>query len=469
MDILSINTQPDAGSIQAAYRPIYFNVSADALVGSDQPMYADVYFNSLYYKSFIANSIMDDGSGHSIFEFNIMDAAQEFINVYVPQIPTLAVIETSATAPFSEIKAVLVKFRGSTIVDGLLIPNPTIPIQGTATTPPYSGTGTASNIFSIVNASLVPDWKVDATGLNQLETVLDNNRLITVGEIISDTRVYGLTNCPLKPYTLNPDVSIAIDVYKDDHGIFPFVVIEFGTYMSVSRLSRSCTAHLRYFIAGVAYDTVTLTAPNPVTPGCWYIPSGLADIQHINPTLVALLTNVDNDAYYRVYLRDEDSGSVVVWSPLYHCKNTATERVRLWFQNMYGQFEQISFVRTSKVHKVTSGEQFRPYLETFTGIAPNDANAYQLTGRSRYNVRGQDEITLTTVVNEIMLPWLEELMRSGYAYIDTPDSGDSPHMMQSVKIEDATFTVLKSMIEGRYNYEFTVKIVPSLDYITLRN
>lgn len=151
----SFDNSPDANSIWAAYRPIIF----DAIVSGDlttQPViYCDVYFDGIFYKT-LSKTVLLAGTTDT-FRFDIQDAAQEYLGSFIGENGGGGIV----VAP-PLVTAAFVKIRGSSYdVDGFIIPDPAIPIQGTGNTSPTAGGGSASATFYIVNATLQHEQSQD--------------------------------------------------------------------------------------------------------------------------------------------------------------------------------------------------------------------------------------------------------------------------------------------------------------------
>lgn len=479
MDIGGIAIQPASDSLLVAYRPIYFQVYANALVGPEQPMYADVYLaidgSGIFYKTFTSFSTFNVGGTNSVFEFDIQDAFQEFLSTYIPTVTLPNIIPAVDAAGFQFSMGAIeaqVYFRGSTYSGDVLIPNPVVPRQGTTTTPAIPGSGTPSNAFIVLNGTLPPNYINDIYGgLNSPETILQ--ALVPFTPPLSDQRVYGLSNLPLNP---NPGVgivkyNICPEVYASDHGGFPLLILQFGSYSVLDLYSRLCELYLDYWSEGDVIISETLMVPSQLlTRGLWYLPCGLKEIAAFLPGIIPTLLNPNNNMYYRLRLFDVDSGYTCFYSPVYKVRNKGVENKRLWFQNYWGHFEQLSFVRNAEQFKVVSSEQFRPYLQSTD--SPHSQSDLQYTGRQRFNVRTQEETTLVGVFPEPLLPWIKELLGSPFVFMDVDNWTAfplAPVQLRGFKVQDDTFTIRKSVIEGRINYMVSVKLPPTLDTISLRN
>lgn len=159
MPIGSIISQPGANSINAAYRPVVIRVSATRTDADPRPpvVYCDIYFNDLFYKTLSKSKNIALNLTNSEWQFDIQDAAQEYLGKFLADNGESAVVEA---APL--ITKAFCRIRSSGYdSDGFIVPENTAPIQGTGDTPPTSGTGTETNTFYIVNATLQHDDNQD--------------------------------------------------------------------------------------------------------------------------------------------------------------------------------------------------------------------------------------------------------------------------------------------------------------------
>lgn len=152
MPIISIPYQPATSQLLAAYRPVVFKVQATRTDGAAQPPYVscDIYIADVYYKSVIRTAPESITNEYSIFQFDISDALQEYLQ------PDLATLNNSnmLQAPHMSAK-VFCRFRSSGLdSDGFTVEEGTKPVQGTKFTNPVSGTGTQSNTLFAINAAL---------------------------------------------------------------------------------------------------------------------------------------------------------------------------------------------------------------------------------------------------------------------------------------------------------------------------
>ena len=161
MPIVSIYKQPDANSLNAAYRPIMLYCSAlhtlplgpTAFV--PPVVYCDIYFNGVFYKTLTktqASNNPDFASGITpTYEFDIQDAAQEYLRAELPYNGGyLFVYET-----FKSMLSAYCKFRSSGYnSSGFIVSEDIAPVQGTGAKPPVAGTGKQTNTFFILNMAL---------------------------------------------------------------------------------------------------------------------------------------------------------------------------------------------------------------------------------------------------------------------------------------------------------------------------
>lgn len=502
MIAISILVQPEMGAISgstpantwvSAYRPIYFRVMADTLCPPEQPMYCDIYmlYGTIpYYKTITAYSIENMGGTNSIFEFDLQDAYQEWIKTFIPEtfVTSAGILSTytgiGSTATTSIIES-FVRFRGSSFVSGVLVPESPIPVQGTATTPPIAGGGFLSHRFGIVNSTLAPNSLIDNVGgLNELENTLKYYQYIG-GSGYLVNRVYPLSNIPpnlwivpLGSTSLNVRPELCPEVYAGDSGLFPLLAIRFGTYLSFPTDYRNVSLWIHYGNGANQSPSVIKKLINSqlITYGTYYIPYGLKEIESLDPTLIPILTDVNQDYYYYIFLVDDTANKICFFTPTFRARNGAVEKYRLWFQNYYGHFEQVTFLRNTEKHKTTSSEQYTPLpINNFSPLGGADPTKVINSGKKRYNVRVEDEISLTATFSELLMPWLKELMDSPLCMVDVP-KGSAPAMysgtfynLKSYEVIDGSFQTRKTVSEGRTNYVVTIKIRPAQQTIQLRN
>ncbi len=185
--ISSIDIQPAAGKLSAAYSPIIYELTAGDSSGGPTPpvVYCDIYINGVYYRSMTKTQAKTHFSTHSIWSFDVRQAAQEYLKKYLPILGGDQVLEAPAL-----IASIKCKFRASGYDPaGFISPEGITPIQATGNTPAVAGTGTESNESFIVNIAL-------QHGDNKnLETHLGNYK---TGQW--SVNAFPLTHRPLKYY-----------------------------------------------------------------------------------------------------------------------------------------------------------------------------------------------------------------------------------------------------------------------------
>lgn len=152
MPIGTIITQPAANSINAAYRPVIIRTSATRTDADPRPpvVYCDIYFNDVFYKTLSKSKNIQLNVTDSEWQFDIQDAAQEYLGKFLADNGESTIVEATPI-----ITKALCKLRSSGYdSDGFIVQEDTAPVQGTGDTPPTSGTGTSTNTFYIVNATL---------------------------------------------------------------------------------------------------------------------------------------------------------------------------------------------------------------------------------------------------------------------------------------------------------------------------
>lgn len=169
MPIGSIISQPVANGITAAYRPVILRVTATKTNGDPVPpvVYCDIYFNNVFYKTLSKTMYEELNALNSEFQFDLQDAAQEYLMKYLAPNGGSNIYEA---API--ILKAQCRFRSSGIdANGFIATEDMAPVQGTSSSDPVAGTGSGSNIFYIVNATLRHDDNQDlATHLQSYKT-----------------------------------------------------------------------------------------------------------------------------------------------------------------------------------------------------------------------------------------------------------------------------------------------------------
>jgi hypothetical protein len=218
MSIQAIISQPLGDSIYAAYRPVSLTVTATDNTAGGGPVppvvYCDIYFNDVFYKTLSKTQYSATGGSNSNWTFDIQDAAQEYLRKFITAIGDANIIEATTL-----VCKTLCKFRCSGYdTNGFITPDGTAPIQATSSSAAVAGTGTESNVFYIVNATLQHQDSQDlATHLTGFKT-----RTWTADAV---------------PLTHRPD---GYSVLPDDSDTFPVLMISPGIPRTLQLNYRYC-------------------------------------------------------------------------------------------------------------------------------------------------------------------------------------------------------------------------------------
>ncbi len=152
MPIISIISQPATNSLNAAYRPVIFQVRASRTDNTAIPpvVYCDIYFNGTFYKTTDKTQYKVLNTTDSDWQFDIQDACQEIFKKIIGLYGGNSIIKIEEL-----LVQVYCKFRSSGYnSSGFITTENSAPVQGTGTITPVSGTGTQSNNFYLLNTTL---------------------------------------------------------------------------------------------------------------------------------------------------------------------------------------------------------------------------------------------------------------------------------------------------------------------------
>lgn len=164
MPIVAITEQPLANTLQTAYRPIIFKVTANNGSTSIVPVvHCDIYISGVYYKTISKTQYESDNLTNTTWLFDIQDPCQERIKKVLGELGGSTVI--TANDLYLEVEC---KFRSSILnSDGFIQSEQLEPIQGTGTTEPTSGDGLLSNMIYVIAIAIQHDEYQDSqTHLN---------------------------------------------------------------------------------------------------------------------------------------------------------------------------------------------------------------------------------------------------------------------------------------------------------------
>ena len=465
MSLITITTQPSSHSFLAAYSPILFQSYGDNTVVA---CYADVYFGGNYYKTLYNDTpLIDTGAGTNTFNFDIQNACQEDLSAYTP---FLLDNITNTTTDHTMVE-VWVQFRGATLdTNNFLQPETPIPVQATAYTPASSGGGVQSNTFYVINTAL------QFTENQTLETHLTLWRDIHASGFAlhpdARVRVYPLTH------------QIAQDVYADDYAVFPFIVYYNGFAGATDTLpAANYKVVIRLWDAGGFYTDVAIpgtTFGDLTHVNSYLLGTGIANINAILIAASMSPINWDNYGYYHVSIQDISyTNGYLLWTPRYYIRKQHLTKTRLWLQNHFGHYDQISFTERQETftHSSTLKETpFNPFA-----VNPFGNGYFSTMQQARYNVRSSEANTVVVVLNEQQLMLAKELAAAPIAYIEWKKSDtvlalpashpdgrtvyatagqnyvkeDPANNLRAIRIIDAQITTIT--YHHRYQYEVTIQ------------
>lgn len=478
MVVAGIITQPApspyADTLCSAYRNTYFKVYTDSPADATLPVYADIYVGSIagvgtYYKTISSYSIQGLSgvlSGDGMYQFDIQDALQEYIQTYFPELPITDITSAESTDAESMIW-VYVCFRGSAYVGDVLVPEAPIPVQATATTPAVAGGGLQSNSFMVTNSSIIPYYANDIL-FNVPEYVLSQKRLNPL--FAPNTRIYSLSNFPISPrdgvVASAPDPTVTLPQYRGDYGGFPIQIIKWQPDLLLDDYYRNCDVRLIVGNETGTFGLYPITTSAYIGPGVYYVPFGMKEIEGvIGSSAMDTILNSPYKWYGQVAILDLDKGDYAWFSPWFQFMNKVIEETRIAFQNAWGVFEWVSFARSVEGHKSSSSEQYNPIFQNFSST---DARTL---GHKRTSIKANDEFELTATFSEVQMQWIKELIDSPQILIENKDGSlfINERTLLPAKITDSSIVSKKSVKDGRVNYVLTIKLTPAWDYITLRN
>jgi hypothetical protein len=417
--ITAIRSQPDPGALVAAYRPIVFEVEAQATDGGPRPpvVYCDIYVSGVYYKTMTRRVYTEALFTSTVFTFDIQDPLQEVLGKMIGPNGGSSVFH--ATDLY---KTVFCKFRASVMTSGLVVPEGAEPVQGTWNSAPIPGGGFTSNNFTVVNATLQHDDSMS------LETHLSSYKTGTW-----KTNCFPLTHRPQKQ---------KIGTEQSDY--FPMLVSGQVAYLRV-----------RYVFKG-EYDirtaTVSLTAQS-FTRAVLYVPCGPKNL-----TAAFVTLNWNDVLYYYVELLD-DVSAVVGTTTEMHPGACDGESRRIHFVNALGAVDALTLHLTAIDGDIKS--------DSWTGSLGTTFNRSK-HATQRFAVSANRTYTGKTVdYQETEMPWIEELFRSPVSWMEWEGRQGEPDGYIPVVIQDAKFPSQKE--EERYNYEVALQFRLSNETINLRN
>jgi hypothetical protein len=422
MPIVSIISEPASSQLTAAYRPIVLRVRATKTDGTPRPpvVYCDIYFGSVFYKTLSKTQYTTLNTLDSDWEFDIQDAAQEFLK------KALVTFGLSQIAKLDDlITRCFVKFRSSGInTDGFIQTEDTAPVQGTDSTVPVSGTGTQSNEFFILNATLQHEDNQDIT--SHLSTF--------------KRKTWAPNTFPLSHRTDNYLVTPV------DSDFFPIV------YLGSDR-PAFLRLHYRFrnqntWRVAETFTTDIVTSPQSV----YYIPNGPANLH-------PLFSPSFNDIH-EYYLEILDTTSAVIAttnvSRVDACED---DYVRIHFLNRLGAIDAINFKIQERVQETKSDTTERPT----TSPLVKSVHAVR-----RFSVKSNDTYTcLNSDLLEPDMDFVDELFASPLHWIGWLGIEGQPADYIPIVLSDQKNT--KRKLEDRFSYEISIEFKLSHEKFIIRN
>lgn len=468
-----------------AYNPIPYLVQDDGtsgLGGVPPLMYADVYFDGLYYKTLTSTSPLFITGIMSYWLFDIAGICQEYLNTRTPDITSNNYQQTFGSSKYFGASLAFVKFRNSTVdAYGVITPGGTPPVQGTVDTPPVPGDGWVSDTFMVVNGAL------QVTDLIDLENMVKKFRVTGTflqspgspaypQNVDTNYRVYGLS------YLKNGNS------YFNDYGQLPVIFCRHcflgasSTNVSICLmiLNRAGTVLYMNNLGSVVLNDYSI----------YYIPVGIKNLLAMFPGAAGSFAT---GYYYRVGLFDpalvgankfvyaspkyfiqKYDGQIPPVQPLVAAANTP-KHTRLWFQNYLGHYDQLNFIEREETLKVSSLPTEMP-LSSLIGFSTSGSPGDYQSGRSlrsmaRNDVRSNENNVVSGCFQEIDIPFIKQLMASAKVFIEflSPEGGETPPvaMLLPVTIVDGEYSTLT--FEDRYEYRISIKYTMSHENRIVRN
>lgn len=436
---VAIVSGPGNYEIKMAYNPIIINV---VTTGVTPVIFVDVYFAGVYYKTVSANSPDAINGGNGSWAIDISDVCQEFMRSEPPLFATLVGQEQRSNG---SMVMCTVKVRGSSVANGITYPDSPIPLQATMDNAAAGGGG--------MSPQGNPSWVV-INGALQLgqepnpETFLQTN---VRGNVAPGRKVYNM-------YT-NPRLAAG----KNDYMHLP-VYLPLDYYAPPGQPYIPQSTYL-----GILVDNWYYFSPFPLNVtnnAIYYLPAGPKEALAAFTTKAAgaPALNFNTIKSYRLVLDVQGNPLVLgttIWiSRPIRVRSGCGRRFR--FLNWLGHFESISMDEATVDFGVTAArwQQYNP--GDFTSHAR--ANHSQ----RRYNVRANDEITVTGYFEEGDMPFVEQFLSSPTMYEETQATGGQLYgFLRAMVMLDCTVQTAK--VDERWIYEVTVKLQPSVERITMRS
>jgi len=432
MAILSV-IGPTGDTLQAVYKPVTISVFGTGNAG----VFCDVYINNTFYKTQSATvPDMILGGTTQLYYIDIQNTLQEYLRSAAPPLnPGNTVMNAYVTT--GQIVDCFVRVRGSTLTAGLIVPQGPIPVQGTLYTAPVSGGGYQALAFQAVNAALQHEDNQD------LETHL---RYFTCPHS-NGWRIWQLSHW--KRY----------EILDGDFGHIPIVISRLGL-LNTGVPAASATLFM-YVVDqnGVQYPVGDPGGMIFQHSSIYYIPYTRRSLQGL-AGYGLIPWNTISSYQIRLTIGDLSQTAFISW-PIYLEKKEEPERLRIRYMNKAGGYDSINFCYIDIVDKISSdiwqqSRQLMPYSGNKSGF-----------GQQRFNVRSNEQVSVTRDVPERDMPLIQELFESPVSYLEWDGAqGQAPELIP-IRITDTDIQTQKS--ENRHENLLTLTFQYANPNINLRN
>lgn len=442
--ITAIYANPGYNELVPAYRRTLITA-----VASDDPVvYFDVYFNAVYYKTISSTIPAKKTGGTNYWQVDIQSAIQEYLNSPIMQ----GLTYPNVYGEQRSISACYVKVRGSSIVNGAVVPQGPVPVQGTVNQIPVPGGGSYATPFLVHNSALQFEDKQD------LRAHLDSFALHTAG-----WRMYPLSHAPYFNVTMNDYGHLAV-LCAAQGGTHAFHGEDF---IGVDNIQLhpgiiACIDTNPTIGVEFLFNPIETLYENSV----YYIPSAPKTMKQLS-TVGSVTIPWSHVLYYRCGLRYSSPlvQGFMCRSPIFYLNHNNCNHTRLRFLNYLGAYESVNFCDKEEVYS-SSSSVWKQTPSRFQPPGTTDSRYNQL-GTNRFNISSNEKITLTGLFKEEQLPWLKELFDSPKVFIEWEGSqGQTPDFLP-IRILDNDVQTIK--VDDRYEYEVSVQYTMSNENVTIRS